>query len=82
MGVLERFSLRGRVALVTGGAGPQFGSSLSEGLAEADATACDQPGAIGPPRRERGGHFSERLGRQRRTIEAEVTTNSTHDSDG
>ena len=38
MGVLERFSLRGRVALVTGGAGPQFGSSLSEGLAEADAT--------------------------------------------
>ena len=38
MGVLQRFSLVGRIALVTGGAGPQFGRSLSEGLAEAGAT--------------------------------------------
>lgn len=38
MGVLERFSLKGRLALVTAGAGPQFGSSLTEGLAEAGAT--------------------------------------------
>jgi NAD(P)-dependent dehydrogenase (short-subunit alcohol dehydrogenase family) len=38
MGVLQRFSLAGRIALVTGGAGPYFGSSLSEGLAEAGAT--------------------------------------------
>ncbi|NKB71764.1 MAG: SDR family oxidoreductase [Candidatus Latescibacteria bacterium] len=38
MGILERFSLAGRIALVSGGAGPQFGSSLSEGLAEAGAT--------------------------------------------
>ncbi|HVC94450.1 MAG TPA: SDR family oxidoreductase [Pirellulales bacterium] len=38
MGILDRFSLRGRVALVTAGAGPLFGSSLSEGLAEAGAT--------------------------------------------
>ena len=38
MGILDRFSLQGRVALITAGAGPQFGSSLSEGLAEAGAT--------------------------------------------
>jgi len=38
MGILDRFSLQGRIAVVTGGSGPQFGSSLSEGLAEAGAT--------------------------------------------
>lgn len=38
MPVLDTFSLKGKVALVTAGAGPQFGSSLSEGLAEAGAT--------------------------------------------
>lgn len=38
MSVLDRFSLRGRVALVTAGAGPLFGSSISTGLAEAGAT--------------------------------------------
>lgn len=38
MGILDRFSLKGRIALVTAGAGPQFGSSISEGLAEAGAT--------------------------------------------
>lgn len=36
--ILERFSLKGRIAVVSGGAGPQFGSSLTEGLAEAGAT--------------------------------------------
>lgn len=38
MGILDRFSLSDRVALVTAGAGPQFGSSVSEALAEAGAT--------------------------------------------
>jgi NAD(P)-dependent dehydrogenase (short-subunit alcohol dehydrogenase family) len=38
MGVLDRFSLVGRVALVTAGAGPLFGRSIATALAEAGAT--------------------------------------------
>jgi NAD(P)-dependent dehydrogenase (short-subunit alcohol dehydrogenase family) len=38
MGILDRFSLKGRIALVTGGAGPLFGSSISAALVEAGAT--------------------------------------------
>lgn len=38
MGILERFSLKGKIALVTAGSGPLIGSSISEGLAEAGAT--------------------------------------------
>ncbi|MCX6625924.1 MAG: SDR family oxidoreductase [Acidobacteria bacterium] len=38
MGILDQFSLKGRIALITAGAGPLFGSSITEGLAEAGAT--------------------------------------------
>jgi NAD(P)-dependent dehydrogenase (short-subunit alcohol dehydrogenase family) len=38
MSILDRFSLQGRIALVTAGAGPLFGRSISEALAEAGAT--------------------------------------------
>ncbi|MDB5385348.1 MAG: Short-chain dehydrogenase [Planctomycetaceae bacterium] len=38
MGILDKFSLKGRIALVTAGAGPLFGSSISQSLAEAGAT--------------------------------------------
>src|SRR5262245_4018356 len=38
MAVLDRFSLKGRVSLVTAGAGPLFGRSISTALAEAGAT--------------------------------------------
>jgi len=38
MSVLDRFSVKGRIALVTAGAGPLFGRSISTALAEAGAT--------------------------------------------
>ena len=56
MGILERFSLEGRIALVSGGAGPQFGSSLSEGLAEAGATVITASRSL-----ERNRAFAEGL---------------------
>ncbi|MEX1229002.1 MAG: SDR family oxidoreductase [Planctomycetaceae bacterium] len=38
MAILDKFSLKGRVAIVTAGAGPLFGQSVSAALAEAGAT--------------------------------------------
>ena len=38
MSILDRFSVKGRIALVTAGAGPLFGRSISTALAEAGAT--------------------------------------------
>ena len=55
-GVLDRFSLKGRVALVTAGAGPQFGSSISQALAEAGATVITASRSL-----ERNQQFAEGL---------------------
>jgi NAD(P)-dependent dehydrogenase (short-subunit alcohol dehydrogenase family) len=56
MGILDRFSLKGSVALVSGGAGPQFGSSISEALAEAGATLITASRSL-----ERNEEFAEGL---------------------
>jgi NAD(P)-dependent dehydrogenase (short-subunit alcohol dehydrogenase family) len=56
MGILDKFSLDGRVALVTAGAGPLFGSSLSEGLAEAGALVVTASRSL-----ERNQQFAQQL---------------------
>ncbi len=56
MSILDRFSLKGRVALVTAGSGPQFGSSISEALAEAGATVITASRSL-----ERNDEFAEKL---------------------
>src|ERR1700677_2224410 len=38
MGILDRFSLSKKIVLVTAGAGPLFGKSISEAMVEAGAT--------------------------------------------
>jgi NAD(P)-dependent dehydrogenase (short-subunit alcohol dehydrogenase family) len=56
MSILDRFSLKGRVALVTAGAGPLFGRSISTALAEAGATVCTASRSL-----ERNEHFAEQM---------------------
>lgn len=59
MGILDKFSLRGRIALVTAGAGPLFGHSISEALVEAGATLITASRS-----RERNEEFAARLRQQ------------------
>jgi len=56
MPVLDWFSLKGKVALVTAGSGPLFGSSISEALAEAGATLISASRSL-----ERNQEFAETL---------------------
>ena len=59
MGVLDKFSLKDRVALVTAGAGPLFGSSLTEALADAGATVITASRSL-----QRNEEFAESLRQQ------------------
>ena len=65
MGILDRFKLDGRVALVPAGSGPQFGSRLSEGLAEAGATVISASRSL-----ERNEQFAAGLREQGHDVHA------------
>jgi NAD(P)-dependent dehydrogenase (short-subunit alcohol dehydrogenase family) len=59
MTVPDRFRLDGRIALVTAGAGPLFGSSISEALAEAGAKVITASRSL-----ERNEEYAETLRRR------------------
>ena len=59
MPILDQFSLKGKIALVTAGSGPLFGSSLSEALAEAGATLITASRSL-----ERNEEYAETLRRR------------------
>lgn len=61
MGVLDTFSLSGKTAVVTAGAGPQFGSSISEALAEAGARVVTASRSL-ERNREYAASLAERTG--------------------
>jgi len=56
MGILDKFSLKDRIAVVSGGAGSMFGSSISEALAEAGATVITASRSL-----ERNQEFAARM---------------------
>jgi NAD(P)-dependent dehydrogenase (short-subunit alcohol dehydrogenase family) len=56
--ILDRFSLKDRIALVTAGSGPLFGSSITRALAEAGATVISASRSL-----ERNEAFAEELRR-------------------
>ncbi len=59
MGIIDKFRLDGRIALVTAGAGPLFGSSITHALAEAGATVITASRSL-----ERNVEFAEQLRQQ------------------
>src|SRR5258708_8673944 len=59
MSILNRFSLSGKIALVTAGAGPLFGKSISEALVEARATLITSSRSA-----ERNAVFAEEMRRK------------------
>ncbi len=71
MAILKRFSLRGKVALVTAGSGPLFGSSISGGLVEAGATLITA--SRSRQRNEEYAHELSKLGYDAHAMTVDIT---------